>query len=77
MLELLTWLKQWHNEHHEDGHNWAEVFEAFIDDEARELSTTVEAIREWQAPAPARRGRRRARATETDEATPLLAEGND
>lgn len=77
LLELLPWLKQWHNEHHEDGHNWAEVFEAFIDDEARELSTTVEAIREWQAPAPARRGRRRARAPETDEATPLLAEGND
>lgn len=79
LLELLPWLKQWHNEPDADGHNWAEVIEGFIDDEARELGLTVEQIRAWTPPASSGKGGRKAgrkKKAEAAEATPLL-QGDD
>lgn len=62
LLELVPWLKQWHNDlDPEHGARMGEYFEGFVQDEARALGTTVEALRGWrpQAAGP-RRGRRRA-----------------
>jgi hypothetical protein len=61
LLELIPWLKQWHNE--EDpatGERMGDTFEAFVEAECQEFGFTVESVRAW-APlqsAP-RRGRRR------------------
>lgn len=79
LLELLPWLKQWHNQPDADGHKWAEVIEGFIDDEARELCLTVDQIRAWTPPAAAsNRGRKggRKKKADADETAPLL-QGDD
>lgn len=58
LAELVPWLKQWHNTPDANGHNWAEVIEGFIADEARELGLTAEQIKAWTPPAVVRRGRK-------------------
>jgi hypothetical protein len=60
LVELLPWLKQWHNEiDPEFGMRMGDYFEGFIQDEARRLGQTVEDVRGWQPPArTGRRGRR-------------------
>ena len=58
LLELLPWLKQWHN-NLDPVYNtqMGDYFEGFIQDEARQMCRTPEQIRTWEAPQ--RTGRRR------------------
>ena len=63
LLELLPWVRQYHNAPDpEFGTGMGEYFEEFIDEEARALSLTREAIRAWAPPdrTGRRGGRRRA-----------------
>jgi hypothetical protein len=63
ILELLPWLKQWHNEiHPEFQERMGDFFEQFVQDEARAMEVTVEQIRGWSPPAQPARGRRRRKA---------------
>lgn len=55
LVELLPWLKQWHNQPDAEGHNWAEVIEGFIADEARELGLMAEQVRAWTPPEAVKR----------------------
>jgi hypothetical protein len=60
ILELLPWLKQWHNEIHPEFHErMGDFFEQFVQDEARATEVTVEQIRAWTPPAQNGQGRRR------------------
>ncbi|MSR60008.1 MAG: BREX-2 system adenine-specific DNA-methyltransferase PglX, partial [Planctomycetaceae bacterium] len=63
LIELLPWLKQWHNEPDAafDGMRMGDYFEGFVTEEARRLNKTLSEIKAW--PPPPRisgRGRRRA-----------------
>jgi len=59
LLELLSWLKQWHNDL-DPTYNlqMGDYYEGFIQDEARQLGRTLEQIRAWEPPQ--RTSRRRA-----------------
>ncbi|MDX2267521.1 MAG: BREX-2 system adenine-specific DNA-methyltransferase PglX [Bryobacter sp.] len=61
LLELIPWLKQWHNEEDPStGERMGDTFEAFIEAECQEFGFTVENVRAWAPPQGApRRGRRR------------------
>ncbi|MCI0393081.1 MAG: BREX-2 system adenine-specific DNA-methyltransferase PglX, partial [Acidobacteria bacterium] len=49
LLELLPWLKQWHNELDPAyGIGMGDFFESFVDGEARMMGKTVEAIKNWK-----------------------------
>jgi hypothetical protein len=62
LLELLPWLKQWHNDlDQETGVRMGDYFAQFLDGEARALRLTLEALHDWQPPSTAARGRRRRR----------------
>lgn len=55
LLELLPWLMQWHNEiDSEYGQRMGEFYEGFVDEEARALGVTREAIRAWRPVASAK-----------------------
>ena len=61
LIELLPWLKQWHNDlDPEFNMSMGDYFEGFINEEARQLGKTLQEIREWTPPAKtaARRSRR-------------------
>ena len=59
LLELLPWVRQYHNQPDpEFDVGMGDYFEAFIDDEARALSLTRDALRAWTPPE--RRSRRKA-----------------
>ena len=60
LLELVPWLKQWHNDYDaEHATRMGDYFESFVADEARGMGLTLDALRAWRpAVAPARRGRR-------------------
>jgi hypothetical protein len=61
LVELLPWLKQWHNEvDPEFGVPMGDYFEGFLQEESRNLGLTLDEIRAWQPPQRAARGRRRA-----------------
>jgi hypothetical protein len=62
LIELLPWLKQWHNEvDPEFGVPMGDYFEGFIQEEARQLGKTVPEIKAWEPPERTRgRARRRA-----------------
>jgi hypothetical protein len=58
LLELVPWLWQWHNDvDPETGLRMGDYFFAFVEDEARSLGLTLETLRAWAPPAPARRRR--------------------
>jgi len=60
LLELIPWLKQWHNEYDADaGARMGDYFEGFVADEARALELTPDDLRAWQPVAQTRRTRRR------------------
>lgn len=60
LLELVPWLKQWHNDIDADtGLRLGDYFEGFINEEARELGLTLADLRSWRPPAPVRRSRTR------------------
>ncbi len=62
LLELLPWLKQWHNALDPNfGERMGDYYDGFVRDEAKALGVTLEALRAWKpAVTAARRGRRRA-----------------
>ena len=62
LIELLPWLKQWHNEvDPEFGLPMGDYFEGFVQEEARNLGLTLDEIKEWQPPERAKgRGRKKA-----------------
>ncbi|MCE9553879.1 MAG: BREX-2 system adenine-specific DNA-methyltransferase PglX [Planctomycetes bacterium] len=61
LIELLPWLKQWHNEvSAEFGVPMGEYFEGFVQEEARQLGKTLPEIQSWQPPARTSGRRRRA-----------------
>ncbi|WP_090571633.1 DUF7008 domain-containing protein [Belnapia rosea] len=60
LLELVPWLRQWHNDiDAETGLRMGEYFASFIEEEARERGLTIDELRSWTPPAPARRTRAR------------------
>ncbi len=62
LAELLPWLKQWHNElHPEYNERMGDYYQAFVDQEARALGTTLEGVRGWTPPAAPARGRKRSK----------------
>ena len=61
LIELLPWLKQWHNEiDPEFNMGMGDYFEGFVQDEARQMNKTVEEVRAWQPPARNARTSRKA-----------------
>ena len=57
VLELLPWLKQWHNEPEPgQGEGMGDHFEAILEEEIRELGLTREDLRAWRPPEK-KRGR--------------------
>jgi hypothetical protein len=51
LIELLPWLKQWHNEvDPEFGVPMGDYFEGFLQEESRNLSLTLGEIKSWQPP---------------------------
>jgi hypothetical protein len=61
LLELVPWLKQWHNEVDPgSGERLGDSYEAFLNDQARELGFTAADLREWKptAATATRRGRK-------------------
>lgn len=62
LLELLPWLKQWHNDPDPafDGLRMADYFEGFVNEEARQLGKSLPEIKAWTPPARSNgRGRRK------------------
>ncbi len=61
IAELVPWIKQWHNDPDaEHGTRMGDYLDGFVDEEARGLGLTREAVTSWQPPASTvRRGRRR------------------
>ena len=61
LLELLPWLKQWHNDLDPNfGERMGDYYDGFVRDEAKALGVTLEALKDWKPPVTAaRRGRRR------------------
>ncbi len=60
LLELLPWLRQWHNDMNPDfGARMGDYYAAFVSDEARALQCTLDDLRAWKPPTKAtRRGRK-------------------
>ena len=60
LRELLPWVRQHHNAPDPDyGVGMGDYFAGFIDEEARALGLSADAIRDWAPPDTRRRGRRR------------------
>jgi hypothetical protein len=61
LLELIPWLKQWHNEMNPDfGARMGDYYESFVSDEARALQFTLDDLRAWKpAATTAKRGRKK------------------
>ena len=55
LIELLPWLKQWHNEMDDAGYRMGNYFEGFVQDEARQMGRTIDAVRAWQPPKGVRK----------------------
>lgn len=52
LIELLPWLKQWHNEFDtEFGLAMGDYYEGFVQDEARQMGRTMDEVKAWQPPA--------------------------
>ena len=65
LLELLPWLKQWHNELDPTfGTGMGDYFEGFIDEQMRSLELTTEMIQSWQPPQKTTKRRTRRKKTE-------------
>jgi hypothetical protein len=61
LIELLPWLKQWHNEiDPEFGVAMGDFYQGFAQAEVRQLGRTMEEVRSWQPPVK-KSGRGRAK----------------
>ncbi len=57
LIELLPWLKQWHNDlDPEFNERMGDFYETFISEESRQMGKSVDEARWWQPPQP-KRGR--------------------
>ncbi len=55
LVELLPWLKQWHNDvDPETGERLGDFYAAFVDSEARQMGVSLEQLRAWRPPAKAK-----------------------
>jgi hypothetical protein len=60
LLELVPWLRQWHNDiDPETGLRMGDYFLGYVEEQARELSLTLDDLRTWTPPRLTRRGRGR------------------
>jgi len=61
LLELVPWLKQWHNDMNPDfGARMGDYYESFVTDEARALQFTLDDLRAWKPAAITdKRGRKK------------------
>ncbi len=60
LLELVPWLRQWHNGIDRDtGLRMGDFFSGYVEEEARSLGLTLDDLRAWAPPAPVRRRRGR------------------
>jgi hypothetical protein len=60
LIELLPWLKQWHNDvDPEFGMRMGDYFEGFIQEEARQMGKTLDQITAWEPPQKTERRRRK------------------
>ena len=60
LIELLPWLKQWHNDvNPEFGMRMGDYFDNFVQEQARQMSQTLDEIKAWQAPKKTRRSKRK------------------
>jgi hypothetical protein len=61
LIELIPWLKQWHNEvDSEYGYRMGDYYEGFVQEEARKMEKTLDDVQKWEPPARTiRRGRGR------------------
>ena len=60
MIELLPWLRQWHNAVDPAfGVAMSDYFEGFVQEEARNLGQTQAEIRDWQPPAKATKAKKK------------------
>ena len=60
LIELLPWLKQWHNDvNPEFGTSMSDFFNNFVQDEARHMGKTLDEITAWQAPKKTARRRKK------------------
>jgi hypothetical protein len=51
ILELLPWLKQWHNDIHPEYHErMGDFFQQFVEDESKAMEKTLDDIRAWTPP---------------------------
>ena len=58
LLQLLPWLKQWHNDLDPVYDlSMGDYFESFIQDEARQIDKTLDEVRSWQPPTRTNRRR--------------------
>ena len=52
LLELIPWLKQWHNDIDPDtDQRLGDFYESFLQDEARSLGLTTKDLQAWRPPA--------------------------
>ena len=59
LIELLPWLKQWHNDvDPEFGMHMGDYFEGFVQEEARQMGKTLDEIKDWQVPKKVKRLKR-------------------
>jgi SAM-dependent methyltransferase len=59
LIELLPWLKQWHNDvDPEFGMHMGDYFEGFTQEEARQMGKTLDQLREWEPPKKTTRRRK-------------------
>jgi hypothetical protein len=60
LLDIIPWLKQWHNEPDPaTGDRMGNSFASFLEAECQELGITVDSLQEWTPARTARTGRRR------------------
>lgn len=60
LLELLPWLKRWHNQLDPDyGLKMGDYYAGFIEEEARQMGLTLEDIRGWEPPQKKAKGRKK------------------
>jgi hypothetical protein len=60
LLELVPWLRQWHNDIDPDsGLRMGDFFQGYVEEQASELGVTLDDLRDWAPPVPTRRGRGR------------------
>jgi len=60
LIELLPWLKQWHNDvDSEFGMHMGDYFEGFIQEEAHQMGKTLDQITAWEPPKKTARQRKK------------------